>query len=114
MKKYFLLFCLLITTSTFANNLDSIVKIEFPNSVGTGFFIDETGLIITNAHVMNETISSGVLPKISNSKGEIIEIESYADCRETIATDLCLVKLKYKPKELLIIDGSYRDLSNHN
>jgi len=68
-------------------------------SLGTGFFVSEDGELITNYHVLRDSIhraAAGVYFRLSD--GTIIKDYEVAQCTDERGIDICLLRLKVKPK----------------
>jgi len=79
--------------------LNSIVKIDFLKShtIGTGFFLDNQGTVVTNAHVMSALMKDGEEPELSLADGTKFKIESIGSCQIAAGTnDLCFFKSSLK------------------
>ena len=80
----------------------SIAYIETPDGGGTGFIVEEDGLIVTNAHVVSDSITVNVVFQDGNEyNGNVLGIDERAD--------LAIVKLrtdrKFSAMELGNSDG---------
>lgn len=83
----------------------AIVKIEIdlqgvPLSSGTGFFVSETGELLTNYHVAKSLFTVGVFGKIRTADNQIVKYKdiSFLACGDDRNIDLCLLKVPIKPK----------------
>ena len=82
---------------------DAVVRIEIslhgvPVSHGTGFYVSEDGLLVTNDHVMRNAFEAGYTTRFQTLDGASTTAYEVADCGDERGLDLCLLKVKAKPK----------------
>ena len=75
-----------------------IYQMGIPVSFGTGFFIDNEGTMITNAHVFEDSLTSGNRARFEFKDGTVIKKHLIGTCRDARNIDLCVIKLPIKPK----------------
>jgi S1-C subfamily serine protease len=70
-----------------------------PVLVGTGFFVSDNGVIMTNRHVMKNVIhEKGYTAEFSLRDKRVFKEFEVGHCSDDKQVDLCLVKLAVKPK----------------
>ncbi|PCJ14899.1 MAG: hypothetical protein COB02_18535 [Candidatus Cloacimonadota bacterium] len=87
----------------FKQYADAVVKIELLKNDkamfdGTGFFVGKNGIILTNHHVVEKGLTSKYKLRVRLKNGEIFEDVEIGQCSDIRDIDLCLLKIKYKPK----------------
>jgi hypothetical protein len=75
-----------------------IYQMGIPVSFGTGFFIDGEGTMITNAHVFEDSLTSGNRARFEFQDGTVIKKHLIGACGDERNIDLCVIKLPIKPK----------------
>ncbi|MBI4854720.1 MAG: trypsin-like peptidase domain-containing protein [Acidobacteria bacterium] len=81
----------------------AVVNVQSPSpdglSLGSGFFIDEKGLVITNFHVIREAVKGGgdIMVVTTDSSRYSASVKGYDE-----ATDIALLEIKISDKKPLI------------
>lgn len=74
---------------------------------GTGFFINNKGDLATNVHVMRDVLTTaGATAKFRTSDGKLISNYTIGKCSDERRIDLCVLRLKHKPKVWIPLDKS--------
>lgn len=81
-----------------ARILQSVVKVDYPNNFGTGFLIDESGLILTSAHVVPNQPGNATI-QFANGTERTAEFISFAPG----GADLALLRLVDPPENLTVL-----------
>ena len=111
-KFYWILFSIFFYTShlfaltgeeLFKNYSDAVVKIKIAQQgifvgFGTGFFIKDDGTILTNYHVVAPGFQPGFSLSIETKDGVKHTDVQVGKCSDVSQIDLCILKIKYKPK----------------
>lgn len=72
---------------------------NIPVSIGAGFFVSGDGVLVTNHHVMRSAISNpGFSVEFILGDGTVVKDYSVSNCGDSRLLDVCLLKLKVKPK----------------
>lgn len=95
-------------SSVVAKVKPAVVKVELtyeglPVTLGSGFFIAQSGVFVTNAHVMRDALGPGYRVKITTSTGETAEVSQVLKCSSKQGPDLCALKSDLKPKAFLAV-----------
>ena len=98
----------MIPTPTLSKTVEaiklSIAYIETPNGGGTGFIVDEDGLMVTNAHVVSDFLTVTVVFEDGNEyKGNVLGIDERAD--------LAIVRLIADRKFSVMVMGNSDDVN---
>ena len=72
-------------------------KTERLDSVATGTFISSTGHILTNYHVIMDSLDDSYHPHFELSDGTIVKDYEDIECNK-VGGDICLLKIKATPK----------------
>lgn len=81
----------------------SVVNVQAPSSdgvsLGSGFFVDESGLVITNFHVIREAVKGGgdIMVLTTDSSRYGASVKGYDE-----ATDIALLEIKVTDKKPLV------------
>lgn len=68
------------------------------NNVGTGFIVDESGIVITNQHVVSDDKADY---KVIDSKGEVFEI---AEILKDSSSDIALIRIDIAGREIKALE----------
>lgn len=82
---------------------EAVVKItvtlqSIPMTFGTGFFVSQDGLLVTNHHVIKESFTPGFHLSIKTKSGQEFLNYDVLGCSDERNIDLCLLKVNFKPK----------------
>jgi S1-C subfamily serine protease len=69
-----------------------------PISVGSGFFINSQGLLVTNFHVLETLLRPGLQAEVSLFNGQRLQEMEILSCSNKNKIDLCLVQTSHKPQ----------------
>lgn len=89
---------------------NAIVRIEVflgraSLGVGTGFFISQSGELVTNLHVVRPYLAHPQSTiEIKTADGRVFKAVNIGACGDSRGVDLCLLKVKFKPTVVLSIE----------